>query len=181
MGKKQLAKTPVRTVKSVESLIAAHKDLNEALNRGAPLACVLIGVAATENALMSLLASHFLNGETSKNILEGRGWLTEYRRCADMAYCLGLIPKQLYKNLCTAGDIRNQFAHSHVSLTFEHPNIAPLCEELVPPSALGISDELAEILKNPRARFTTTVGWMFGRLLMLAGRAKHREENTDSW
>jgi hypothetical protein len=41
-----------------------------------------------------------------------------------------LIKKEHYQDICVVGEIRNQFAHSHLQLSFEEGNIRQLCDRL---------------------------------------------------
>ena len=57
-----------RAARQPEQLSAEAKDLFDALNGESPLACVLVGAAALEQAVVSLLMKHFLVADTSTEL-----------------------------------------------------------------------------------------------------------------
>src|SRR5262245_14808199 len=92
---------------------------------------VLIAVGYLDQWVASILSKFFVSGETSNAILSDRGMLGSFSARTDLAYCLGLIPKEMYQNLRKVGEIRNRFAHHHLTLTFEDAAAAKLCDDLV--------------------------------------------------
>jgi hypothetical protein len=73
-----------------EQLSTNSKHLNESLNNGTDLACALIGTAAIEQALGSLLNKYLLDGTTSEKLLAPNGILGTLNARIEMAYCLGI-------------------------------------------------------------------------------------------
>lgn len=164
-----------RKSKPAEQLSKEGKQFYEALGGESTLACVLIGAAALEQGLISLLARFFIEGQTSEKFLSEGGALGDFKKCADAAYCLGLIPKELYQNLCWVGEIRNLFAHSHLPIDFTDSAVVQLCNKLIL-SALpkGIFDDY---VKTPRNRFSVTVSDAWSKILLTALGTKRRERH----
>jgi DNA-binding MltR family transcriptional regulator len=154
----------------------------DALKGSDDLTCVLRGVAALEQAFMSLLQQHLIVGETTKALFKGGGVLGEYSGCAKMAYCLGLISKTAYTNAERLGEIRNAFAHSHLPLNFNNEEIDKLCGALKLPSHLDTSDILDEKTKqSPRARFQVVTVAIWNRTMVNALGVQRPSPNTDAW
>ncbi len=80
-----------------------------------------------------------------------------------MAYCLGLIGKEVFENLKGLGQIRNRFAHSHLSIEFDDAEVLALCKGLVFPRAGENEDQERQYIAwalyddGPRHRFTSIV------------------------
>lgn len=90
---------------------------------------------------------------------------------SDTCYCLGLVDKRLYQDLLVIAEIRNQFAHHHLALSFAVPEVVQQCEKLSYVAGLknGNSDEPlidAEHLQTPRNQFVLSVVLISQRLLL---------------
>jgi DNA-binding MltR family transcriptional regulator len=158
------------------------KDLNEAMNGQSPLACVLIGVSALEQAITTILGGFFISGSTSDGLLDPRGRLDFSVRCK-LAYSLGLIPKSSFQNLGKLGEIRNIFAHNHLHSDWSHPEVVKLCGDLRSPldepdvpSAIA---NLRTVLEKPREKFIITVALLHGLLTTEAHRVQRRTESAE--
>src|SRR5262249_18287821 len=136
-------------------------------------------------ALTLRLSRFFVECDTAKGILGENGFLGEFGRCADMAYCLGLISKGAFQNLKTIGKIRNLFAHSHRFLNFDDNLVKPNCMSLKLPKGkygpqLAEWDEKAD--KDPRSRFMVVASQMFLNLMMYSvAPDDRRKRKTDYW
>jgi hypothetical protein len=64
-----------------------------------------------------------------------------------MAYALGLLSKEIYKDLNTIRNIRNIFAHGLHEASFEHADIKALCQSLIVPR-----QAIPAVKQNPEAR-----------------------------
>lgn len=114
-----------------------------------PLHCALLLNAQLESALVALLSSAMIDGETTRQMFEEGGTLGELSSCAKLAYTLGLIHKNVYRNAITLGRIRNRFAHSRTKIDFDDEVISNLCNNLLvvkksTSSSSPVIDELAE-------------------------------------
>jgi DNA-binding MltR family transcriptional regulator len=181
-----------RSILPPEQLSGESGDLYDAVNGEADLPCVLISVSAIDKALESLLSRFLIEGETSKNMfVESSGTLGTFADRYKLAYCLGLIPTVMLRNLMTLGSIRNTFAHSHLAITFRDPYITSLCEKLVLPTItqqVTVGDVPQDsspsanpfyLAKKPRDKFTIASILIFGRLV-LAGLGMERSPQC-SW
>lgn len=176
-------------VPDVEKLSNETRHLYDVLNHESDLACVLIAHSYLDYALASLLKHYFVESAVVKKLLDSPGALAAFAARCDLAYCLGLIPKDFYQNLVIVGRIRNEFAHSYLPLELDlSENIAKLVDSLVHPtfaqalSTFGDEDHHPGLrslsLGSPRARFNTTVAVMVNRLLLKGLETKHRKNKA---
>ena len=114
------------------------KDLSEdtqkvydILNQESDLACVLIGTSYLAELLASAIKVSFVESSVSEKLLDPqRGAVGGFATRADLAYCLGLISKNVYRDLIRIAETRNMFAHKHLALDFGDSTIRKTCEEL---------------------------------------------------
>lgn len=180
-------------IPEVEKLSEESKHLYDVINDESDLACVLIGTSYLDYALASLLKRHFLDSAVAPKLLEPpRGILSSFSSRCDIAYCLGLISKGLYKNLEIIGQIRNTFAHQYLSLKFDNPEIGIFIQKLTFPRLaqsvyVGYDDveqrrqEPFKQFTAPRNKFSLTVVLMVNHLLMAGLAAQHRSKHEDFW
>lgn len=177
----------------IEALSKESQALYDAVNNEDDLPCVLISTSFLDQCLASLLERFIIKGNTSKNLLDPRGGtLGTFTARVDLCYCLGLIPKGLFQNLRTVSEIRNRFAHSYLSLSFESPEVAQLCESFTFPKTIGkrfegdtgktydLDDPFAQFT-HPRPRFTIAVVLMASRLLLTGLSTERRPKKEKGW
>lgn len=168
-----------KKIPAIEKLSEQSQALYDAVNDEPDLPCILISTSFLDQCLTSLIERFFIKSSTAKNMLDpGRGVLGSFSSRADLCYCLDLISKSLYQNLKIIGKIRNRFAHSYLSLTFDDAKICKLCEEISFPKIAAYkrvdceSGESSEDIdswerfKHPRQRFTINVVLIVNRLLL---------------
>jgi DNA-binding MltR family transcriptional regulator len=115
----------------LDELSADLDALYHTLNEESDLACVLIGTSYLAELLATTLKIQFIEGSTSDRLLDPqRGALGNFATRADLAYCLSLISKSVYQDLSRVAEIRNQFAHKHLSLTFKDLYVRAACNDL---------------------------------------------------
>jgi len=114
----------------VEQLSKETQELYEVLNDESDLACVVIGTAFLDTALATILERKLIKSSVSDKLLSHRGALGSFAPRADLVYCLGLINKKHYRDLCGIDEIRTQFAHSHLRLSFANPKVREMCDNL---------------------------------------------------
>lgn len=113
-------------------------DVLEAARFGPPVIYVLAGAAFVENSLGSLLEHVLIKGDTTHNLLNNaRAPLSTYSARNELCYCMGLISRVVFNNVKTIGDVRNAFAHSHVPIDFDEPNVVEKCSGFTVPSLVG--------------------------------------------
>jgi DNA-binding MltR family transcriptional regulator len=103
----------------------------EVLNDEPEFVQVIVGAAYIDACLGAMLQRFLLESSVSEKLLDARGGaLGSLAARADMCYSLGLIKKELYADLTKIAEIRNTFAHHHLTLDFGDPQVAALCEQL---------------------------------------------------
>ncbi|MDC4204581.1 MAG: MltR family transcriptional regulator [Candidatus Manganitrophus sp.] len=170
-----------RTLLPAESLSADTQAFFDVLNNEPDLSAVVISAAYIDACLAALLEKFFVASAVSAKVLDSRsGSLGSLSSRADACYVLGLVSKPLYQDLLVLAEMRNQFAHHHLSLSFASPELSESCSRLMYPVMLknGNTDEPLYTpgqLRNPRDRFTMTVVLISQRLLLTALGTQKRE------
>src|SRR5262245_40928148 len=125
-----------RKALTAEEWLEEHlsNDFGTILRGKSAIAAALVAAALLENALMTLLHSFFIQDERTNALFRVRGTLESFSKCAEMAYCLGLISEAMLKNLERVGKIRNRFAHSMSLPNFNDQQISDLCAALTFPT-----------------------------------------------
>jgi len=181
-----------RPIPEVEQLSAESVQLYDVLNHESDLGCVLIATGYLDYALAGLLKRHFVESKLVPKLLDPPGGtLSTYAARSDLAYCLGLIPKGLYRNLETIGKIRNAFAHSYLSVGLDSNEIAELVDSFVPPTlnhTIVVDDEVTHQGPQPmqltgtiRDRFNIIAVLMVNRLLTAGLSTKHLAKAARGW
>ena len=183
-----------RKVQPIEVLSDQSKEVFKVVNAEPDLACVLILSSYLDQCIASLLKQYFIsNSSIVDRLLNPHGTLGTYQSRADLSYVLGLIPKTMYQNASTIGDIRNDFAHSHLELNFISDEIVGKINKIKPPrikfyiSTSGDKKEevtLDEIIKfdgNPRLKFNIISIMTADRILLSGLSTEHRERETQGW
>ncbi|MCI5168123.1 MAG: hypothetical protein D3903_19055 [Candidatus Electrothrix sp. GM3_4] len=115
----------------IEQLSQNTQAVYDVLNHDSDLACILIGTNFLDQILASLLENTFITSQVVHNLLNPvSGAIGAFSVRSDLSYCLGLIDKPQYQDLIKIATIRNQFAHSYLSLSFGSPEIQNLCNDL---------------------------------------------------
>jgi hypothetical protein len=186
---KQRTKIP-----NVDQLSAESKALYDAINDERELTCVLIASSYLDQCVASLLERFLISGDTTKALLAANGGaLGNFSDRTDAAYCLGLIPKGIYQNLRKVAEIRNRFAHSYLSLSFDDPEIINLCHSLILPKLGGGRSMNAETgewhdstdwpqhFSVPSFRFKICAVLMAERLLGIGRSLEQRKREENGW
>jgi DNA-binding MltR family transcriptional regulator len=177
-------------IPGIENLSEESAKLYETIYGEPDMPCVLVGVAYLDAILKTLLGDFLIESSITDNILGSNGVLGTLRSRTDLAYCVGLIPKSLYQNLCTMGEIRNQFAHSRNSLSLEDQDVVEKIDELSFPNVTqAVTPEGTEYdsgffssrLSDPRERFKLITVLMVNRLLLIGSSVKRRPRETNGW
>lgn len=180
-------------IPEVETLSEESRRLYDVLNNESDLACVLTATSYLDYALATLLKRHLIESSVVNRVLEPpRGQLSSFASRSDLAYCLGLIPKGLHKNLEIIGQIRNTFAHSYLSLELAAPELCQLIDLLIPPTihhTITVDEDSVKhsgpvpmpLAGSPRQKFNTIVIMMVNRLLLTGLAKKHRPRQLKGW
>lgn len=100
-----------------------------------------------------------------KELFEGNGPLSRFSAKVTLCSLIGLLNLDMKSDLQRFGFIRNQFAHSPVTMTFDSPKIVEACNKLRAP---GIFMPKAEITPPARKLF---VGATLRLMVELIGKA----------
>ena len=183
-------------IHQVEELSKQSKDVYKVVNGEPDLACVLILASYLDQCLASLLKKHFIkNSSTVERLLDPvRGNVGTFQARADLSYSLGLIPKEIYQNLCVIGSIRNQFAHSHLEIGFTHVDIVEEIDSLVLPTIkFSVStrddeekrdvsfDQIISFEDKPRLKFNILSVMMADRILLIGLQTENMERKKKGW
>lgn len=94
------------------------------------MACALVAMGFIDTALRDLIEREFTN--TAKKLLEdvfetAGSALSSLSSKINLSYALGLISTETWSEVHRLRRIRNEFAHSHLPLTFANSVVAQLC------------------------------------------------------
>jgi hypothetical protein len=109
------------------------KQLVGESDRGA----ALVGIAYLDDLLAGLFRAHMLTKKVSEGLLEGFAPLSTFSSRIDVAYCLGWIGPETYRDLHLLRKVRNEFAHAHEPVTFSSAKVQARCRELQVPRVLS--------------------------------------------
>ena len=138
----------------INELTEDIQKVYDVLNNESDLACVLIGTSYLSELLGSLVMSQLKKSNVTKNLLKpDRGAIGSFRARADLAYCLDLISKYDYNDLLMIADIRNGFAHKHLSLDFNNAKVQEACGKLTAYHVLRPVLEESNINNNRECTF----------------------------
>jgi DNA-binding MltR family transcriptional regulator len=170
-----VAKHPIPQIEGLsKDTEVLHKQLFDANN----LAVVLVGTGFVDSCLAAVLDNYLVHGSAVReSLLDHRGPLGTFFARNGLCYCLGLYPKALYQDLATIGEIRNRFAHHHLALTFDTPEVSKDCEKLSyalsASSGFGFGQGWHDMFnRDARQRFIISVTVIAHTLLQVARTVK---------
>lgn len=132
-----------RELTRVEEFQNFRNSLNQESDRGS----ALMAAAFIDNKVGELLHSFFIdNKKIYERLFESNGALATFSSKIDLAFLLGLIPKNIFDDLHLLRKIRNDFAHNASFMTFESNPIKERCYSF----SVLIKTQLK---KHPRAYF----------------------------
>jgi DNA-binding MltR family transcriptional regulator len=174
MAKRQ----PVPTIAelSAERTDRFFEDLQKETDRGT----ALLAAAFLEDVLEASLRAYFVDdkGEADK-LLVGDSPLGCLSARARLAYCLGLLGPDEYRDLNLVREIRNAFAHAARLVSFEDPGVKDQCRELRIPAMLLEHTKHPGTLAEARSRFVTCVTLLSQFLLARARALEHATPGKD--
>jgi hypothetical protein len=115
---------------SLKAVIDSFEPLRLELDKGSDLSCALLGATLIENALMTAIAHLLIECPETKSLFDIKGELDGLAKCNKMAFCLGLISKDSYKDIKLIARIRNLFAHSSKPIDFSDEDVTKYCNSL---------------------------------------------------
>ena len=155
-------------------LLSQSKEIYKDLNNESDIAVVLIATSFIDTTLDSLLRYTFIKSRVTEKVLNSNsGVLGTFSAKCDTGYCLGILDKDIYKDLIKLGEIRNIFAHNHLETHFNNSDIKTLCAQLIRTKDIidghRESDNYEDIKKSfeiPRNSFIVTVVMIINLLLL---------------
>jgi len=103
---------------------------------------VLMAAAFIEDKITQLVETYMVQNKTiQKKIFAGNGALATFSSKIDIAFLLGLIPKNIYDDLGILRKLRNDFAHNAKSITFQTDYIKDRCNALQVVSKVALRDD----------------------------------------
>jgi DNA-binding MltR family transcriptional regulator len=161
-----------RKILPVEHLSKDSQKFFDVLNSEKDLPLILVAASYIDACLASILKRKLKKSSITDQLINIKGPIGTFSARADLCYALGLIQKNLYQDLATIAQLRNEVAHHHLELSFDDQSILELCNKLGYVASLknGNSDEpLAseEWLKGPRNTFKITAVLISQRLLLI--------------
>ncbi|MDE3041065.1 MAG: hypothetical protein KGJ82_10890 [Nitrospirota bacterium] len=175
---------PKRLLIPTELLKADTQAFFDVLNNEPDFSIVVVSTSYVDACLSALLQSFMLESSVSDKLLDSRsGALGSFAARSDAAYVMGLIPKTIYQDLQQLAEIRNQFAHHHLSLSFSIPAVEAACLKLKHLGTMknGDIDEPAfppDRMPPARERFKFTVMVISHYLIQASETMKRLEENV---
>jgi DNA-binding MltR family transcriptional regulator len=147
------------------------EDLQKETDRGA----ALIGAAFLDNVLESMLRAYFVDDKKVVNeLLNSNNLLGTLSVKGKLAYCLGLIGRENYRDINVIRKIRNEFAHVDKPVSFNMPEVKDLCQGLISPKVINPVGKLSN-----RDIFIMSVVLVSNQLLLCGLPLKHRTRRKD--
>jgi DNA-binding MltR family transcriptional regulator len=104
----------------------------EELDKNGARGAVLVAHALLENILRRVLLSKMIpiSRDEEDRLFGGMGPFSSMGARVATAYALGLITKQVRRDLDTVRKVRNRFAHTGKKIDFDDPEVVDLCGAL---------------------------------------------------
>jgi DNA-binding MltR family transcriptional regulator len=156
----------------MKATMTAVRKFRKALTPETDRGCALMAAAFLDETLKELLKANLVNDtKLAHKVFDASGPLGSFSSRIDMAYLLGLIPKNALRDLHVLRKIRNDFAHVSDNLSFETPNISDRCSDLF---FIG-----EPVNRPPRAQFVSAMMSIVGMIVGLIHLSKHPEPQPD--
>jgi len=93
--------------------------------------CALVATAWIDDTLTELVRSRFVDDRAAADeVLDGDAPLSTFSAKIKLLYCMGVISKEVRRDLDIIRAIRNLFAHDRGRLGFDTPTIKDRCKSL---------------------------------------------------
>jgi DNA-binding MltR family transcriptional regulator len=136
---------------------------------------VLVGAALLDELLGETLSAKFIASQkATEKMLEHPGPCSTFAARTDIAYCLGLISSDVAEDLHLVRKLRNEFAHSPWSASFDDNEISARSGQLN--VVQGMRRRGSEITMTARGKFEFAVAVLASHLCYLAEHQKHATE-----
>jgi hypothetical protein len=163
--------------RNLSTLAHLHADvarLVDDFERETDRGVALLGAAFLDDVLDVLLRASFVDDPDAVNKLCGTGRpLESFGARTHLAYCAGLLGRDVYHDINLIREIRNDFAHRHPA-SFEFPEIRLKCHRLK-----TVQFMLADPACSARERYTATTVMLSNHLMVLAEKQAHAPIGKD--
>jgi DNA-binding MltR family transcriptional regulator len=182
--------TPEQLKNKMNAALQAIKGDNETV-------CAVMAATFIDHALGAILKRHFIASGTSDKVLQPpdhllkpNGAIGSLQAKIDVLYCLGLLAQTGKENIETIALIRNKFAHSLDSASFNDSEICEWCGNLKLPKGRqwNVSGGKTEVISDldrgvtePRARFELVARSICLTLMDRLSHIKRCEKLTGRW
>ena len=163
-----------------DRVVALVKEFEAETDRGA----VLVGAAFLEHQLGELLTRYFVDdAKIVAELLNPGGPAGTFSSRIKLAYCIGLLRPDQFRDLETVRKLRNEFAHTFDKASFRHARARDLCANLQQISLMELqrgkmSEKEQKILidayKTAREKFIGNVIHLIIGLAVRADRIAHQ-------
>jgi DNA-binding MltR family transcriptional regulator len=149
-------------------------DYNIGMNAESDRGAVLVAAAYIDDALGCVLTAAFVaDTAVTKRLLEYPGAASTLAARTDLAYCFGLIGRDMYEDIRRITKIRNRFAHAMTGARFSNPQVGPLCVDFNVIKGMQAHGTQFHGL-GPRDFFTFSAAVIISKLSRLLRTIKHR-------
>lgn len=148
-------------------------ELRVSLNPETDRGCALMVAAFLDHKLQELLTALLVNDPKVVSALFGHsGPLGNFSARIDASYALGLIGPNIRRDIHLIRKVRNEFGHSHHTLTFSDDRIRNRCNEL-------FHFKYIEDTADPRKMFVKTAISILALINSELRNTKHRSIGKD--
>ncbi|SPR97363.1 MltR family transcriptional regulator [Cupriavidus taiwanensis] len=157
-----LKEFPPEAQESIKTYMKFRRLLSEESDRG----CALVGAAYLDEEITKLLRSRMVENKSNSDALLNQGRpIGTFSAKIRVAYAMGLIPEDVFRDISAIREIRNKFAHLHGPLSFDDQSIRDQCRSLR--TAIPSKKD-----SSPRARFIHVVTTVFTAMSIESRKAR---------
>ena len=135
----------------------------------------LVGATILEDSIKEALYRDMrsMSADEKARLFSNNGPIATFSSAIKIAYANEIIGVSAKKDLDLIREIRNQFAHAIVSISFATPEIEVACANLTAPEKASVSKDWSR--KNSRDRFLLTVWHLWPKLSVWASLRKNEK------
>lgn len=147
-------------------------DFREMFSKESDRGCALMSAAFIDDKLGQLIEKNLIDNKRAReSLFDNSGALGTFSGKINVAYLMGLIPKNVHDNIQLIRKIRNDFAHNASAITFDTDYIASRCY------SLSIHDLTNK--ESPRLIFSRTMTSILSYMNIQLKNAKRPEVKDD--
>ena len=144
----------------------------ESLDNETDRGCAIAAVSYIDHELAEAIKARLIDSEeTLRTVFQGQGGLSAFSARIDVGYLLGLYGENGRRELHSLRKVRNEFAHSPLSLSFKEQSISDRCK------ALKYSQH--EYKREPRVHFCSSATCILALLYISISQSKKPNKPLD--